>query len=58
MEKFIPEVGITSEIEPKETKSPIVETIENIIKHYDFISILDEDDEESDWIWFGVGGPA
>jgi len=58
MEKFIPEVDITSEIEPKETKGPIVETVEAIIEQFDFISILNEEDDESDWIWFGVGGPA
>lgn len=58
MEKFISEVGIASVIEPKETKGLIVETLENMLEEFDFISILDEDDDESDWIWFGVGGPA
>ena len=36
MEKFIPEVDITSEIEPKETKGPIVETVEAIIEQLTF----------------------
>lgn len=57
METFIPGVCPTSELEPKETKSPIVELTTVLNKVTSFVQ-LDEEDEESDWIWFGVGGPA
>jgi hypothetical protein len=57
MEKFIPEVGPASEIEPKETKSSIVELASALVEASKLVD-FDEEDEESDWIWFGVGGPA
>lgn len=58
MEKFIPEVGPTSEIEPKETRNPIVEAVGTLMDGVNQVLWSDEEDDEFDWIWFGVGGPA
>lgn len=58
MEKFIPEVGPTSEIEPKETKNPIVDATEALMTGINQVFCIHEEDDEFDWIWFGVGGPA
>lgn len=61
METFIPGVGPASENEPVETKNLIKEITETFpsvvfdgLNNFNFL----EDDDESEWILFGVGGPA
>ena len=62
MEQFIPEVGLTSESEPKEIKNLLTEATGTFLKEVHTITKnvleIDEEDEESSWIFFGVGGPA
>lgn len=62
MEQFIPEVGLTSESEPKEIKSLLTEVTGTFLEEIHVITKnvldFDEEDEESSWIFFGVGGPA
>lgn len=56
MEQFITEVGLTSVSEPKEAMRVLSDSILEGLN--DTLQILDQDDDESYWIFFGVGGPA
>ena len=59
MEQFIPEVGLTSESEPKEIKTLLTEVTGTVLHEMsNVLDYFDDEDEESSWIFFGVGGPA
>lgn len=56
MESFIAEVGPASVCETKENLTHLKEVIvEQIAKG---LTILNDDDEASNWFFYGVGGPA
>ncbi len=55
MEQFITEVGPTSVSEPKETLNVL---LDSVLEVRDALQIMNQDDDEIDWIFFGVGGPA
>lgn len=61
MEQFITEVGLTSVSEPNETNH-LKETVEMLMNGVNQVLLvdydIDDEDEESSWIYFGVGGPA
>jgi hypothetical protein len=59
MEQFITEVGLTSVSEPNETNH-LKETVDMLMDGVNQVLFIDYDDEdeESSWIYFGVGGPA
>jgi hypothetical protein len=60
MEQFITEVGLTSVSEPNETNHLLKETVDMLMDGVNQVLFIDYDDEdeESSWIYFGVGGPA
>lgn len=55
MEQFIAEVGPASVSEPKETLNVL---LDSMLEARTVIQSMNEDDDEIDWIFFGVGGPA
>lgn len=60
MEQFITEVGLTSVSEPNETNhlKETVDMLMNGVNQVLFVDFDEDEDEESSWIYFGVGGPA